>query len=336
MPLIDYDALVGIEPPQDGRPDWRRRMLAFMAAERATLYWLLLGIDQETVMSRPIFDAHTGRDLLAHVAAWDEFYAERIEMVLVGKTEAIAGVEADERNAELHDAHAEWDLHQALAACSAARLKFNETLARVSDEQLHSHVRLPWGESYPLRRWVIWRARHDALHGEDVRAWRQKNGFPRTAGPKELLLSAIRASRREMEALADLVPEAERATRKVADEWTLKDTVGHVADWEAYCLSCLKAGRLLPRDYDEDVQRWNEAHADARHEQPWPQVWNDYHEVRQELLSVLETMSREKVESAMENPWGHDSPYGWGHAYLAHEREHTEFLREALLTRQHA
>ena len=330
--LTDYDALVAIEPPEDSRSNWRLRMLAFMAAERAKLLWLLLGLNEETLTKSPIFGDYTARDLLAHVAAWDDFYAERIEMVSTGRTGSITGVEADERNAMLHASHASWNLNQALAACTSARMKLLETLAHVPDEQLHRTLQLPWDDSYPLRDWVIWRARHDAAHAEDVRAWRQENGFTPAVGPKGLLYSALRASRYEMEALVELVPEGERATRKVTGAWSLKDTVGHVTDWEAYCLSCIKAGRQLPQEFEGDGQRWNEAHVAVRREQPWRQVWNDYHEVREQLLAILGAMSPDTLGSAMANPWGPQaSPYGWCHSYLAHEREHTGHLREALL-----
>lgn len=332
MALIDYDTFARSEPSRQDWTDWRQRVLAFMAGERATLLWLLLGVDEATLAERPIFNAYVARDLLAHVAAWDELYAERATLVLAGKSDAIVSVDLHERNALLKARHAGWSLKEAVDACEEGRRRFIETLALIPDEQLHRPVDLPWGDSVPLRQWIIWRARHDAGHAGDLRSWRREHAFRPAAGPKDLLLAALRAGRQDMEALVTLVAEPERATRLVSEEWTLKDVLGHVADWETYCISCIEAGRPLPRQYEGDGQRWNEAHAAARRDQPWQQVWNDYHVVRQELLALLGAMTQEELESAMENPWGaHASPYGWAHAYLAHEREHAAALRRRLL-----
>lgn len=332
MALTDYDTLAVAEPAPQQWGQWRKRLFVFMAAERATLLWRLLGVDEATLARRAIFDDYHASDLLAHVAAWDELYAGRTALVLAGKSSEIASVDLHERNAMLKARHAGWSLKEAVEACEAARRRFIETLGAVPDKLLHEPLRLPWGDSYPMRQWAIWRAKHDAGHAQDVRAWRRANQFAPMAGPKDLFLAALRASRQELEALVELVPEAERARRKVSDAWTLKDILGHIADWEAYCISCIEAGEPLPQEYEGDGQRWNEAHAADRRNQPWQQVWNDFQVIRQQLLALLGSMDQEELESTMENPWGaHASAYGWAHAYLAHEREHAADLCKVLL-----
>jgi hypothetical protein len=73
-------------------------------------------------------------------------------------------------------------------------------------------------------------------------------------------------------------------------------------------------------------------HAAAKRDQPWDEAWRDFQEARQELLALLGGMSDAELERHVENPWGaHASAYGWGHAYLGHEREHAAMLREVLL-----
>lgn len=332
MALIDYDAMAAVEPAPQQWALWRRRLLAVMAAERAELLWLLLGVEESTLAEHAIFDDYYARDLLAHVAAWDELYAERMRLVLAGKSDNIASVDLHERNVMLKARHAGWSLKEALDACEEARRRILETLDGVPDRQLHEPVRLPWTDSYPMRQWAIWRAQHDAGHAQDIHAWRRAKRFSPMAGPKDLLLAALRASRQEVEALVDLVPEAQRASCMVSEEWALKDVLGHIADWEAYCVSCIEAGEPLPQKYEGDGQRWNEAHAALRRNQSWQQVWNDFQVTRQQLLALLGAMSQDELEDAIENPWGaHASAYGWAHAYLAHEREHAADLRNVLL-----
>lgn len=61
---------------------WRRHLLARIAAERAALLWPLVGLDEATPTHATVFDQLTAKDLLAHIAAWDELFAECAELIL--------------------------------------------------------------------------------------------------------------------------------------------------------------------------------------------------------------------------------------------------------------
>ena len=330
--MIDYESYVQTAPPKAARETWRRQLLAVLAGERAEFLYLLLGLDEETLATRPVFDGQTVKDLLAHVAAWDELYRERTALVLAGRAEEIASVDLDEHNAAVHARRQSWTLSRALAAFTEARQAFLETLSRVPDEQLHRPVELPWTDAVPLRAWALWRGRHDAVHAADIRRWRQENQLEESVGPKAILLAALEASRDEIGALSAMVPEEERDSRPLTDEWTLRDVVGHLADWELFLVKLLRAGRMLDMGYGGDVDQWNAAHAAARSEQSWARAWEDYRQARQETVDVVRAMSQEALGTPLDNPWGKDTPaYRVVEWWLEHEREHAAGLRGALL-----
>lgn len=331
MSLLDYDSFAQTEVSADEYDRWRRRLLALLAAERVDFLWLLLGISEETLTQHTVFAAYTVKDLLAHIAAWDELYRQRLELLVEGNADSITSVDLHKRNVTLQAKHSRWSLNQALQALVMNRSDFMQTLARVDDESLHQPAPMPWADGLPVRTWAVWRAAHDATHAQDLRLWREEHEFERAAGPKRVLLAALNASRREMRALAGLVPESQRASQKVMGQWTLKDVLGHVCDWEAYCVDSLRAGEPQEMGY-RGTEEWNAAHAAARREHPFEKVQNDFQDVRETLVSLLHGWRQGELAGPMENPWGpQQSRYGWFHAFLAHEREHALHLRQELL-----
>ncbi len=311
----------------------RHHLLARLATERAGLLWQLIGLDERTLVGLPVFDDWTAKDLLAHVAAWDEVMAERIEMILAGREEEIVvltGADEDARNAAFHAERRDWPLQQAVEALVTARAGFLVTLTQLPDEELYRLQRLPAGET-SARVWTEWRARHDATHAADLSAWREEHKLERGVGPKLILLAGLAAARDELLAAAALIPPEERTSRPVCGHWTLKDVLGHVADWEwvgEEGLRHVAAGRPPGVEHIEDIDAWNQAHAEARRDQPWEEVWADLHAAREALLEALEGMSQADLARSFPFPWGQEgTAYQWAVVYLAHDREHAGGLR---------
>ena len=53
-------------------------------------------------------------------------------------------------------------------------------------------------------------------------------------GAKAHLLASLNETRAKLLAAVSLVPDTERESRPVCGHWTLKDLLGHIADWEAF------------------------------------------------------------------------------------------------------
>ena len=148
---------------------------------------------------------------------------------------------------------------------------------------------------------------------------------------KASLLQALAAAREDLLAAADAIPVDERTKRLVCGTWTLKDTLGHIADWEEIGVAGLRQMADGQNPYVEhiaDVDAWNAVHAEARRDQPWTQVWADLHSTRHALTDILERMSQADLDHEFAFPWGSKgTPTEWTLVLVQHERTHARGLR---------
>ena len=124
---------------------------------------------------------------------------------------------------------------------------------------------------------------HEREHtGQVVEILRQRRG---------VLLAELAAARREL--LAALAALPSDPPVPVCGEWTARDVLGHVADWEWVGVEGL---RLLAQaksplvELVTDVDAWNREHVAARRDQVWETVLEDLHAARQALAGVSDTM----------------------------------------------
>lgn len=303
-----------------------------MAAERAGLLMACLGLDFKTLVSAPVMDEWTIKDILAHVAAWDDTYAARTELALAGREAEISGVGTDERNAELYVQRRDWPLDQALQAALESRRQYMQIFDEVyHDAQLVRPVQLPWLETC-IWEFAWWRLRHDRVHTAHLQAWRDAAAPPFAPGPRSLLLAIMDATRDDLARQIERIPPGERETRRVMDDWTAKDLVGHVADWYIFGLKglqAIQASRPLPYIAGPDVEGVNAQQVAARRGQTWDQAWADYEKIRAEMVRTMDDWDDVQLarEVEYEFEWGRTA-YGWIASQTAwHEREHADALR---------
>jgi hypothetical protein len=312
----------------------RQQLLVHLMHERLQLLRPLLALSEAVLVEEPVFEDQTVKDLLAHIAAWDQVHVQRLRRVLAGEVQLIESLEPDEQNEMVLLERRDWSLHQAIDAFTNSRRDYLALLEQLPDDVFRQPLTLPWGGTATVEMWAQWRVDHDRDHTADLRAWRERNQFERGVGPVALMLAALEASRGEMLALIGLVPEGERDSRPLMGDWTLRDIVGHVADWESFAIECLDAGRILNMGYGGQVLSRNDAYAARRLQQPWAQAFADFRRMRQELVQRLEPLDRQQLAEVLEDEgsWGASrTRYQWGIDYVAHEQEHTEELRQQLL-----
>jgi len=313
----------------------RAQLLARLAAERAGLLEQLIGLDERTLTDSPIFDDWMVKDLLAHVAAWDRWELQEMKRMASGEAPDLTAVrDMDAFNAAVVAAWRDRTLAEVLTELQDARATWVSWLQALSEEEFFFRQRLFGCEdwSFPGCLEVQWR--HDTEHAAQISAWREAEGLKVKAGPKAVLLAALAAARDELLTAAARVPPEERASRPVCGKWTLKDVLGHVADWEWLGVDGLRemaAGHAPQVEYVEDLDAWNQAHTEARRSQSWEAIWADFHAARQALMEVLHGMTQAHLERSFPSPWGSDlTPYRWTYVYLAHDREHAEGLRRTV------
>ncbi len=323
---------------------WRRHLLARLAAERAGLFAVLLGLSEAQLTTGEPMPGWTVKDLLAHVAFWDGFHTNRMQMVVDGRIHEIMEVGDDDDmaafNARLLADQKTMSLEQAIAMLLKERSGFLQTLQRLSDMELQSQIRLPWGWRTYMRVWARWRYQHDAEHVQHIQAWRgvlapeEKHHM----GPKNVLRGLLKACRKEFLALLPLVPEAEWSSRPVCGVWTMKDLVGHLTAWAevgGQAVAQVLAGETPSHEPITDFDAWNMAQAAQRADLPWEIIWAAYEKSYQVLLDGLDSLSDGQLAQQFTTPWGSQiSLYRWLTIWPLHEREHAIDVRHALnLTR---
>jgi len=312
----------------------RQHLLARLAAERAGLLEQLIGLDESALTEGSALDGWTVKDLLAHIAAWDRWELREMMRMTSGESPDLAAVrDMDGYNATVVAAWRDRTLSEVLAELQAARAVWVSWLQTLPDEEFFRE-RLFAGEDWSFPGCVEVQWQHDAEHAAQIAAWRETEGLEGKTGPKVVLLNALAAARDELVTVVALVPAEERASRPVCGYWTLKDVLGHVADWEWFGVDGLRqmaAGHAPQVEYVGDLDTWNQAHVKARRDQPWGAVWADLHAARRALLDVLEEMSQAELGRFFPFPWGAEgTPYQWIWVYFRHDREHAHGLRQAL------
>lgn len=319
----------------------RQQLLARLIGERTTLLRQLRGIDEQTLNTLPVQGAWTVKDILVHLGSWDAFFTERISMVLHGRINAIQKLGEQDainvRNADILAFSSNLTLEQALAICLKERGGFLAALDQIPDALLHKEIEMPWGWRTRMYQWAERRYQHDAEHITELKTWRNQleQEQKRQIGPIFLLRTILKAARKEFVRLVDLVPDDERTTRPVCGVWTLKDLVGHLTDWEKVGVVGLRqliAGQTP--EFDEaiiDFDTWNNAHAEARRDQLWDDVWADFAAVRQDLLELVDQMSEPDWQQPFTTPWDSQiNGYFWVNIWAGHDHEHAADLRSAL------
>lgn len=326
----------------------RNQLLARLAAERSYFLRQFWGLDEATLSSNPVSGVGdivwTAKDLLAHMGRWDAFQAERISRLLGGRRHDIHRLDEASLNAhnvEWYTQYRALSLEAALAVCLKERAGFLALLERVPDEELYRRRRLAAGWRTSIHSWVRRRYEHDAVHAQDLAAWRKQ--LPEAVrrqrlGPRFLLRAILKATRKEFLTTAALVPADKRETQPVCGVWSLKDLLGHLTDWELLGVEGLR--QLANGQTPEFEQRidsfdtFNNANAAARHDQPWDQIWQAFTETRQTLLALLDSLPDEALARPFVTPWGPTlNGYVWTSIWSSHEHEHGIDVRRALRLR---
>jgi hypothetical protein len=292
-------------------------------------------MDERALTQEPICGEWTAKDLLAHVTAWDRWQHETMAALVAGEAPDLALMhDFDASNAAFHTQWRDRRLDDVLTEFQTARADWLAWLKRLPLKEFYRR------RPYEGQDWSFWaepvliQGKHDAEHAAQLAAWQQAHRAEIETGDKAVLLAAVDTARDELLAAAALVPAEERASRPVCGKWTLKDLLGHIADWEivgAEGLGHMAAGHAPRIDTIPDIEAWNQTHAQARRAQPWTEVWSDFEAAHHALVSVLSDTSAVHINRIFAFPWGVEGTlYEWGRVYVRHDREHAHGLREQL------
>lgn len=271
----------------------RKRLRSRLAEARAGLLWELLGLDEHTLSTEPVSGLRTARDVLSHVAAWDDMARVHICLNLPGGSDDLGQHDPGARTGSLYPDRSDRTFDAALGALVSSRTGLLDTLARVPDDELDPR---PTG-SRSFRARANGCRVHDARHARQLASWRERQGGATAVGPKTLVIAAMRASRKELLTAVAMISVERRSTWTGAGSWTLKGALSHLGASELYTLQAV--ARLPSRgDSLSTVGRLvagnrQQSESDG---QAWEQVWHDLHRQHQHLLRLLTDFDQDQLE----------------------------------------
>jgi uncharacterized damage-inducible protein DinB/predicted RNase H-like HicB family nuclease len=304
-------------------PEEMERAFCLMAYSRADLLALTRDLPDNVLDWQPDPESFSIRRTLRHVGNAEEWYVSR----LVPPETLPPEWEHDEGPPIFEFL----EMERRTAIERLRQLTSEERKATFHPTAWTDHPEEPWTTRKALRRFLEHEREHTGQVREILAAWQRAHGTRIQTGPKAALLAALAAARQDLLAVAALVAPEERAARPLCGHWTLKDVLGHIADWEWIGVEGLRqmaAGQSPQIEHVVDLDAWNQVHCEARRAQPWENVWADLHAARAALLETLERMSRADLARFFSFPWGTEgTAYQWVSVYVSHDREHARDLK---------
>lgn len=148
----------------------REDLLGRAEEARRALMSAIEGLTDEQ-MTKPVVGDWSVKDLLAHVASWDEFVLPDMERVARGDVPALAAFDlkrVDEFNAMIMSLRRHFSVEQARRELDISRTSLTEAVSRLPDSAL--------AEGQFARGMLQICAYHDTEHTEDIQAWRRREG----------------------------------------------------------------------------------------------------------------------------------------------------------------
>jgi hypothetical protein len=149
----------------------REKILAELEASRERLVAAAEGLSEDQ-MTKPVVGEWSVKDLLAHVACWEEVLLPDIRRLARGDAPALAAFDikkVDEWNEKLMSLRRHFSLDQARRELELRRRQLLDAIAELPDSAL---VEGQFARNL-LKVCVI----HDGEHMQDIRDWRKREGL---------------------------------------------------------------------------------------------------------------------------------------------------------------
>jgi uncharacterized damage-inducible protein DinB/predicted RNase H-like HicB family nuclease len=323
---FDPGCAAALFPPDQGEitPGEMAYCFRLMVHSRIDLLTLVHALPDQVLDWQPSSDEFGVRSLLRHVGNAEEWYVSRIV-----PPETLPS---------------EWEHDEDLPVFEFLEIERRTALERLQQltrtertkvfypTRWTDHPEEPWTARKVLRRFLEHEREHTVQAREILLAWWEAEGRKAKTGSKEVLLAVLSAARERLLRAAAWLPVEERESRCICGEWTLKDVLGHVCDWEwvgVEGLRCMAAGQLPQVERIESIDAWNQVHYKTRCGQPWEEVWDDFHVAREALVGVLSDMAQDDLARSFGFPWRQEgTAYQWVGVYVMHDWEHALDLRE--------
>jgi hypothetical protein len=265
-------------------------------------------------------------DHVAHIAAWQELAIDYTERAISTGTwpsdEDYDGGDFDTYNERLRAPWTELPRDEILRRLQDARQGLLAVARRLGDEAIRSDA--AWG-------WV-----HMTLHGHYldhlavIEPWteqlrrRQIDGDPFVDDPRTDDADAFDRQGapydHDLDMLLAAVPQDRWDTDEITDGWTLRDHLGHLADWATEGVRAIDIYHRRAHwlaDPEEGIDAWNERMvAESRGESP-AETLTRYREATEAMHDAIDTLEPDELRSPDGWSWAYDTLHGHLRKHLA-------------------
>jgi hypothetical protein len=158
---------------------------------------------------------------------------------------------------------------------------------------------------------------------------------------KAQIIKRLETERRRLEQNLAKLSTADMLQPGVVDEWSVKDVLAHLADWEAHMPVWMEAGRRGDPVKEPDpgltwkqLDLLNERIYQAHRYQSLAEVMDYFHSIHEQFMDMVVTMpEQEMLERGRYSFIGKGAVYGWLSQYAAHDAWGKRKIREWMKTR---
>ncbi len=271
---------------------------------RAKLLQAIEGLSQRELTQLPIYGDWTIKDVLAHVLGWDQRVLRTLPLMVQNRASEVPSVEVDEYNAESVAAWRERTLAEVLVEVESTHRQILDFISTLDHKEIDTR-RERHGQTITIRSYVIdVMTEHERQHAAEIEQWRRK--LEQSIDPDALTRELAGCRAAFVAAIAGL-SQADRLDKRAAEAWSVKDVVGHIADWEQLMLDAaryihdpsLPKGPLMGQA-DED---WNEILAARRSGNSWNTDWL--------YLTAVQQAVDDFIARLRPGDWTLRGPYPW-------------------------
>ena len=126
---------------------------------------------------------------------------------------------------------------------------------------------------------------------------------------RDEILQAIRREHLNFLTVIAGIPDAELVDAPITEEWTVKDTMAHLAIWTRIAIKFIREFKRdgvpihLGLDDAARVDAFNEQGWQARQETPLAEVIQEFHAAFQDLIAAVETLTDQELSAPLPAPW---------------------------------
>jgi uncharacterized damage-inducible protein DinB len=278
-------------------------VLSYLKFGRAEILKAVEELSWRELTQTPVYEGWTIKDVLAHFIGWDQYVIEILPLIVQNRAGEIAGVDPDDFNHRTITAWRDKPLAEVLAAVKASHQQIVEMISALNHKQIDLR-RERQGRFITIRSYVIrMMVEHAREHAAEINKWRTE--LDEVIDPAAVINDMAQKRAGLLAAIKGL-NEADLLTPNAVGVWSVKDTIGHLADWEQMILATARfmvdpsQPAITPITYGDAV---NALMAAQRAGQPWAEVLADLTQTRQELLDFVAGLPPEMWQRRGAYPW---------------------------------